>query len=164
MQVRALTDAGYGENITLSSKQPTQGETETKWELLCTSVYTVEQLVCHCLVLYVCCCVVCCCIVGPIPAVVLVAQLVYELLLSVMRCNTAISSLEEVVLFSFALPLPCWWHVYIDTVTDRTQQSSEVSGSQLVAIIIGIVGCIGWIIAIVIIIYFVKRRCGKRRT
>ena len=30
MQVRALTDAGYGENITLSSKQPTQGETETK--------------------------------------------------------------------------------------------------------------------------------------
>ena len=51
--------------------------------------------------------IVLCCIVGPIPAVVLVAQLVYELLLSVMRCNTAISSLEEVVLFSFALPLPC---------------------------------------------------------
>ena len=30
MQVRARTDAGYGGNITLSSKQPTQGETETK--------------------------------------------------------------------------------------------------------------------------------------
>ena len=30
MQVRARTDAGYGGNITLPSKQPTQGETETK--------------------------------------------------------------------------------------------------------------------------------------
>jgi hypothetical protein len=49
-------------------------------------------------------------------------------------------------------------------VTDKTSQSSEVSGSQLVAAITGIVGCIGWIIAIVIIIYFVKRRCDKRRT